>query len=158
MKKFCLALIACMCISAFAATENSPAANNQATAPTVQSDNWAILQLGFLPGAPTDMLTNPVYGIKIGAPITHGAPVWGVEASVLYSGSEEVNGIQCSLIYSEAKKLTGLQFSLVNFVDSCAGIQIGIINVAKEKSVQLGLINHIENGALPWFIIFNCNL
>lgn len=156
MQKFCLALIAAFCISALAAADNAPAAAQPQ--PATVSDNWTILQLGFLPGAPTDMLTDPVYGIKIGAPISHGAPVWGVEASVLYSGSDEVNGIQCSLIYCEAQKVNGLQLAVVNFVQSCTGLQIGIINSAQDKSIQLGLINHIEKGSLPWFILFNCNL
>lgn len=157
MKKFCLALIATLCIGTLAAAETTPAAAPVQTENTC-SDNWTILQLGFLPGAPSDMLTNPVYGIKIGAPISIGAPVWGIEASVLYSGSEEVNGIQCSIIYSEAKTVNGLQFSIVNFVQSCTGLQLGIINSAKDKSIQIGLVNHIENGDLPWSIIFNCKL
>ncbi|MBQ4337307.1 MAG: hypothetical protein IJC34_08955 [Lentisphaeria bacterium] len=156
MKKFYLALIAVFCIGALWA--NEAPAQSQAAPANQTSENWTILQLGFLPGAPTDMLTDPVYGVKIGAPISIGAPVWGVEASVLYSGSEDVNGIQCSLVYSEAKNLNGLQFSIVNFVQNCCGIQIGVINSAKDKTIQLGLINHIENGPLPWSIIFNCNL
>ena len=155
MKKICTALIAVFCVCALWAADAAPAQTQ--TAPQT-SDNWTILQLGFRPGAPTDMLTDPVYGIKIGAPITHGAPVWGVEASVLYSGSDEVNGVQCSLIYCEAKNITGLQLAVVNFVQACAGLQIGVINSAKEQSIQLGLLNYIENGALPWTILFNCKL
>ncbi len=154
MKKFYVALIAALCACSLWAAETPAQPQTQSEI----SNNWTILQLGFLPGAPTDMLTNPVYGIKIGAPITHGAPVWGVEASVLYSGSDDVAGIQCSLIYCEAQNVTGLQLALVNFVQSCTGLQLGIINSAKDQSVQLGLINHIENGPLPWSILFNCNL
>jgi hypothetical protein len=153
MKKFFLTLIATLCIGSLAAADTATAQPQN-----TYSDNWTILQVGFLPGAPSDMLTDPVYGIKIGAPISIGAPVWGMEASVLYSGSEEVNGIQCSLIYSEAQTVNGLQFSIVNFVQSCTGLQIGIINAARDKSIQLGLLNFIENGPLPWCILFNYNL
>ncbi len=171
MKKSLAFLLAMVCAIGLWAANPAPAkapvkapAKAQATAQkttaqTVQKEeNWTGFQLGFLPGAPSDMLTDPVYGIKLGAPICLGAPVWGLEASVLYSGSESVSGVQCSVIFSQANTVTGLQFSPVNFVKSCFGLQLGIYNSAQDKTFQIGLLNHIENGPLPWMIVMNFNL
>ena len=159
MKKFfAVLMLAGACLAGFAAEESAAPQPAPAAEPKTASDadRWDFLQIGFLPGAPTDMLNYPVYGVKIGAPICHGAPVYGVEASVLYSGSETVCGFQGSLIYSESEKLTGLQLSVVNFVKDCAGVQIGVFNSAETRSFQIGLLNHIKDGALPWCILFNC--
>ena len=159
MKKFLVAvMLAGFCLAGFAVEESVAPQTEQKTEQKAapDSDRWDFLQIGFLPGAPTDMLKFPVYGIKIGAPICHGAPVYGVEASVLYSGSETVYGFQGSLIYSESENLAGLQLSIINFVKDCAGVQIGVFNSAETRSFQIGLLNHIKDGALPWCILFNC--
>ena len=156
MKKiFVVLLLAGFCAAGSFAAET---AQTESSSPQTadESDRWDFLQIGFLPGAPSDMLHFPVYGIKIGAPICHGAPVYGLEASVLYSGSEKIRGFQGSLIFCESEDLAGLQLSIVNFVKSCAGVQIGVFNSAETQSFQIGLLNHIKDGALPWCILINC--
>ena len=147
MKKWLLLMLLAVCSAGLAAAE--PAAEKK-------SDEWTVFQLGFLPGAPSDMAEVPVYGVRGGAPICAGSPVWGVEASVLYSGAEKVYGVQCSIISNQAQKVYGLQFGIANFVESCAGLQLGIYNSAADSTVQLGLLNHIEGSCLPWCIVFNC--
>ena len=131
------------------------AAEATAGVPTANAKKWDVLQIGFVPGAPTDTATTPVYGIRIGAPICAGAPVIGVEAAVFYAGSAEVSGFQGCLIMTEAKRITGLQLAPVNFVEDCAGLQLGIFNFAEGKTFQIGILNYIKDAPVPFLPIVN---
>lgn len=143
MGLFLMALIGCCCLGAVAddGAEEDSGSN--------------VLQICFAPGVPGDSLTSTTYGVKVGAPISDGAPVFGVEASVLYAGSDEVNGFQGSLISAKSEEVNGIQLSLVNFVQECTGIQLGIVNFAKDKTFQLGILNFVEDGWLPVCPIMN---
>ncbi len=114
------------------------------------------IALTFWYDTPSAASYTEIYGIKAGAPFGVGAPVYGLEASVLGSLTDTVYGVQTSLIMCKAKEVTGLQFSIVNMVDSMTGLQLGVVNCAKDKSFQIGIFNYLENSSLfPFLPIFN---
>lgn len=110
---------------------------------------WTFINLQFFPGVPTDAGETQTNGVKVGVPVSAGeAPVYGIEGSVLWGGTDVVNGLQCSLIACDARKLTGIQFSLVNLSVKVCGLQLGIVNFAKDETFQIGILNFIENGSV----------
>lgn len=44
---------------------------------------------------------------------------------------------------------------MVNIVKKIYGLQLGVVNIAEDVSFQIGLINYIENSALPVFPVIN---
>lgn len=118
-------------------------------------ESYDMFQLAFCENVPTNTATVTTYGVKVGAPISMGAPVFGVEAAVFYAGSDEVTGFQGSLIAAHAKKITGLQLAIVSLAETCDGLQIGIYNHAAGNSFQLGILNHIEGAAVPFLPVVN---
>lgn len=118
--------------------------------------DWDILSIGFTDNVPTDQITTPVCGFKIGVPMCGGtASVYGIEAAVMWAGTEPVSGIKCSLIATGGKKVSGLQLALVNFAEKVNGLQLGIFNSAKDGAFQIGLLNHIESSPVPWLPLIN---
>lgn len=132
-------------------------------------EEWDIFQLGFMKDVPTDTATVSTYGVKVGAPISTGAPVYGVEAGVFWAGSSKVVGFQGSLIATDAAEISGLQLAILNFAgqvngvqlailnfaENCCGLQIGGFNSSRGKSFQIGIVNYIEDAWLPVFPIVN---
>lgn len=74
------------------------------------------------------------------------------------AGTDKVVGIQTSLISTVSEETTGLQFSLVNFSVKVAGVQLGIVNVADDESLQIGLLNFIKNSPVFCLPIVNVRL
>ena len=121
-----------------------------------QQKDWTFLQLAVAEDTPSDVGTTTVCGVKVGVPISVGrAPVYGVEAGVLCAGTDEVTGLQASLITTMGKEVTGVQFGIVNMVETMKGLQLGIVNVARDKSFQIGLLNHIEGACFPYLPLIN---
>ena len=75
-----------------------------------------------------------------------------------YIEQGKVVGIQTSLISTVSEETTGLQFSLVNFSVKVAGVQLGIVNVADDESLQIGLLNFIKNSPVFCLPIVNVRL
>ena len=98
-----------------------------------------------------------VYGFRIGAPVAFGnnSFVAGIELSILAGMSSEVYGLQAAPIFVSADHVEGIQFSVVNIVKKIYGLQLGVVNIAEDVSFQIGLINYIENSALPVFPVIN---
>ncbi len=157
MKKILLSFMFAA-LAGMAVMAAEPAKQSGAVVQQAEPDyGWDILAFAFTPDYPAASALATVGGVKVGLPMSGGsAPVYGVEASVLYAGSDEVTGVQASLICTDAKEVTGLQFSLVNFSVKVAGIQLGIVNFADDETVQIGLLNFIENGKVFCLPIFNC--
>lgn len=119
---------------------------------------WDIFQLGFAFQYPIYQNTVKVNGFRIGAPLCGGtATVNGIEAAFFATDSKEVNGIQTAIFATVGENNSGLQFSIVNKTESNKGLQLGIVNIAKKSAFQIGLINYIEDGLLPFTILFNVN-
>jgi len=139
MKKF-LATAAAVLLTAFGAA----------------AGDWEIFSLSFTEDVPSDAATTEVRGTKVGIPITAGpAPVCGLDFAICWAATEKVDGVQCSTIGNGGKKVNGLQFAIVNFAEEVCGLQLGVFNSAKGKSFQIGILNHIEGGLIPWFPVIN---
>ncbi len=97
----------------------------------------------------------------------------GMSMELFYSGADGLNGFQCvllgpanvretangmqaSLPVSIAGEMNGFQFSLVNVSKGeTNGFQLGLVNYSKKSGTQLGLINVIKDGYIPFIPIFN---
>lgn len=125
--------------------------------PAVEREmEWDIFQLGFWFSNPKYQDTVGASGFRIGAPFCGGeAPVYGVEGALLGAGSDEIYGVQFGLFFAQADTVNGLQAGFYTSAREANGVQIGIVNFAKTKSFQIGLVNFIEDGVLPWCILFN---
>lgn len=113
-------------------------------------------------------------GIQAGA-VSVSKDFLGFQASALTSVAKNVNGLQASIGVGYAKgdvngsqfcgvvsvtegKLTGFQTSVIfNKVKSATGLQFGVINVADDETTQIGLINVIKNGPIPFMPLVNLN-
>ena len=121
-----------------------------------KSEKWDFIQPCFWFGVPTSTATTDVYGVKVGAPFSSGTGVvTGIETAVICGATDNINGLQACIIFSKSKKLNGLQFSIINYCEEVNGLQLGVVNVAKKKAFQLGIINYIEENAFPWMPVFN---
>ncbi len=97
-----------------------------------------------------------------------GKNIEGLHASCVTCIADEVTGIEGSVVnvtdnfvglqagaVNVTKDSTGLQLGAVNYSKYTAGLQFGAINYSCEGSCQLGFINIIEDGLLPFMILFN---
>lgn len=133
-----------------------PACHVKASTCQTAETEWDFLQFGFWFDVPSSTVDTEVYGIKIGAPFCSGkAYVRGIETAVFCGASDNVSGLQACILASVSKKMQGLQFSIVNYSNEVSGLQLGVLNIAKDKSFQIGILNHIEGAAIPWLPVFN---
>ncbi|MCP3968637.1 MAG: hypothetical protein GY750_20170 [Lentisphaerae bacterium] len=117
---------------------------------------WDFFQLGFWFGIPPQTEYSDVYGIRVGVPFCGGqGHVYGVETAIFCGGTDYVNGVQACIMVSKSKKVVGFQGAIVTYADEVEGLQLGILNMAKNKSFQLGIINYIENGTIPFMPVIN---
>ncbi len=122
----------------------------------VEPTDWDIFQLGFWFGNPVYQDTVGATGFRIGAPFCGGlAPVYGIEGAILGAGSDQVKGLQFALCTAMADRVSGAQVAFYNQAREVNGLQLGIVNCAQDKSFQIGLVNFLEGGFLPWCILFN---
>ncbi len=77
----------------------------------------------------------------------------GFQASAV-NISEKTTGFQAGAV-NISDKTIGFQMSAVNMANELKGFQLGVFNYSKKSGCQLGLINIIEDGSLPFMIIFN---
>ena len=148
MKIFFAALAACLFSLPLLAQEAQPKAEQP----------WDFISFTFVPGVPQTADVFNVYGVKVGVPVGFGSGTFvaGVEGSIFASMSDEVYGVQAAPLFNSAKKLEGLQAStLVNNADTVTGLQFGIVNFAKDKSFQIGIVNIIEDSSVPFFPFVN---
>ena len=94
--------------------------------------------------------------IRAGIPVCGGdAAVCGFEIGILGASSDEVSGFQWGVLAAISKKINGLALGLFTMTDVGNGVQIGVVNVAKERGVQIGLLNFIEDSSLSFFPFVN---
>ncbi|MDD5728482.1 MAG: hypothetical protein PHV59_07970 [Victivallales bacterium] len=128
-----------------------------AVATAKSKEKWDFIQPCFWFGVPTSTATTDVYGVKVGAPFCSGTGVvTGVETAVICGATDNINGLQACIIFSKSKRINGVQFSIVNYCEEVNGLQLGVVNVAKSKAFQLGIVNYIEENTFPWMPVFNC--
>lgn len=121
-----------------------------------ESRPWEFLQLGVWYGVGSNQNEANAYGFRIGLPVCGGnSMVCGIELGILGASSFQVNGLQFAPFATIANKVNGLALSITNFADTVNGVQIGVVNVAKERAVQIGLVNWISDSCLPFFPFVN---
>lgn len=121
-----------------------------------ESRPWEFLQLGVWYGVGSNQNEADVYGFRIGLPVCGGnTTVSGIELGILGASSFQVNGFQFAPFAAISNKINGLALSITNFADTVNGVQIGVVNVAKNRSVQIGLVNWISDSCLPFFPFVN---
>ena len=130
----------------------------EAAAGGAAAENYESLMITIWDDAPDYQEKISTYGVKIGILGCFGAPVYGVEAAVIAAGSDEVTGFKGALGYTDGRRVAGVALAPVNFVDHNAGVAIGAVNVAKRGGLQIGILNFMENGFLPFFPIVNFSL
>jgi len=140
----------------------APAAKPVQDAPVnavVSEDNWVFVDGSALPGLPEDAGKIPVCGVNVGfLGCANEAPVYGVSCAVGYDGSKFVKGVQFAPVTgSKETHTSGLQLGLVNFAKTVCGLQLGLYNEAEDSTCQVGVLNHIKNGWLPYCLILNFN-
>ena len=119
--------------------------------------DYSCVQLLIWENVPGGARNVPVSGVRGGAPFSGAdAPVYGAEVAVLGAMTGEVDGFLGSLITAIGRKINGLQLSLVNLAEQVNGLQLGIYNQSKDSSLQLGLINYMEDSPCPVLPFFNC--
>lgn len=126
------------------------------TKPIDSPEKWDFFQFGVWFDIPSITKHSNVYGIKIGAPFCSGdGTVKGIETAVFCGATDNITGLQACILTSVSKQLNGVQFSIVNCAETVEGLQLGVVNIAKNKSFQIGILNYIEDGAIPWLPIVN---
>jgi hypothetical protein len=162
MKSAILSFIIAVCLTAGVFAQDAKVAkqpvNKQMPPPPKEQtlSEWDFFELVFVPGVPSSSINSKIYGLKVGAPISSGnGIVDGVEASLFTSMTANMNGFQTAGFYVDAQKMNGLQFSIVNFAEDLGGVQLGIVNMTQKKGFQIGLVNYIKDGMIPFFPIIN---
>lgn len=117
---------------------------------------WDIIQIGLWRGVGTNQNIVDVYGVRAGLPVCGGkASVNGLEIGLLGAGTDEVNGFQWGVLGAVSEKIRGLALGLVTVSATVNGVQIGIVNIARDTSFQIGLINIIRESPLTCFPFVN---
>ncbi len=102
-------------------------------------------------------IAKTIKGVQGSIPINITDKISGFQGSVSNVSLEEVKGVQAGAV-SVGYKVSGAQLSAVNVVaDELKGFQFGVVNYSDSKGVQLGFINIIKDGYIPFTLIFNCS-
>lgn len=121
-----------------------------------QNTPYDIVQIGIWDSLAPNQNSVEVYGVRAGIPVCGGdAAVCGFEIGILGASSDEVSGFQWGVLAAISKKINGLALGLFTMTDVGNGVQIGVVNVAKERGVQIGLLNFIEDSSLSFFPFVN---
>lgn len=162
MKSMVLSIIIVFSLTASVFAQDTAAAKQpvkkEAASPAkVQALNdWEFFELVIMPGVPSSSLNSKIYGVKVGAPISSGnGIVDGVEAALFTAMTANVNGFQTAVFFTESQKMNGLQFSIVNYAEDVGGVQLGVVNMAQKKGFQIGILNYIKDGMIPFLPVIN---
>ncbi len=136
----------------------APAKAQAAPAKAAPASEWDFVSFTFVPGVPPSAEVLNVYGVKVGIPFGFGekAFVAGTELSVITSMTTRIYGVQGAIINNDTDAIDGLQASfIVNVANTVRGLQFGCVNVAKDTSFQIGLVNIIKDSPLKVFPFVN---
>ncbi len=131
-----------------------PAAADSVT--VVPENEWDFLDFNVFPGVPKSSDTSRVYGIKLSPTVSAGTGcVYGVEMAAFSCMTEQIKGTQLAPAFNSAKKNQGMQASVVNVAEKMEGLQLGLVNVSQSNGFQIGLVNIIKDGWLPFCPVLN---
>ena len=117
---------------------------------------WDFFGVVFIPGVPSSSNDSNISGMRVGLPISGGTnKMWGLETAAFCCWTQEVCGLQTAPLFCISETVYGIQASPVNVADEVNGMQFGIVNVSKKANFQLGVVNYMKEGLIPWMIIMN---
>ena len=142
----------------------------------VQDRGWSPFRLCFTKGAVAFPEKPDVYGLNIGIPESFNyhnvQKIYGVDFACI-AADAKVDGLQIALTnWSKGsdgvqlsaanlvEKFTGVQLAFANYTKKSKAVQIGLFNFARQRStgVQIGILNFMDKGFLPFFPIINFSL
>lgn len=98
-----------------------------------------------------------IIGVQAGPSCAVAKNVYGFQAGAA-SVTHNIDGVQAGIV-NVAKTVAGAQFAAVNVAsEKVEGLQFGVVNYSRGGACQLGFINIIEDGDLPFMLIFNISL
>ena len=95
-------------------------------------------------------------GVRMGTPKP--PCVWGLQCGAVGNCARYMYGVQIGGILNEITLISrGVQLGAINFANSFGGVQIGLYNdvTVSQGVVQIGVINIIQDGAVPFMPIIN---
>ena len=97
-------------------------------------------------------------GAQLGAVNTAGS-LEGAQLGLVNHTRDGALGASLALVNISEGHTMGAEIGLVNYAGSVEGLQLGFVNVTEHlHGVQVGLVNVARNGFLPVFIIVNAAL
>ena len=117
---------------------------------------WDFFGVVFVPGVPSSSDETNIGGIRVGLPVAGGdTKVAGIEFAAAACWSKKIIGLQTAPLFCVAESVTGVQASPVAIADNVDGLQFGLVNVSDSAMFQLGLVNYMKDGVLPYTLILN---
>lgn len=117
---------------------------------------WDFFSVVFYPGVPSSSSYANVGGMRFGLPVSGGdTVVYGIETAVFCCTSKEVGGLQTAPLFCVSTRIKGIQASPVNIAKDVVGMQFGLVNISDNATFQLGVINYMKNGIVPFLPIIN---
>ena len=117
---------------------------------------WDFFGIVFVPGVPSSSNDSNISGMRVGLPISGGTnKMYGLETAAFCCWTKEIGGLQTAPLFCISESVYGIQASPVNVADKVVGMQFGLVNISKDATFQLGLVNYIKNGVIPYMIIIN---
>ena len=113
-----------------------------------------------LDGLQWDFIYNnarKVRGVKAAGFYNTADIVYGMQGSLVTVNNRDLKGLQSGLVNISQGEVTGVQWGLVNLAHGhVTGVQLGLVNYVNSiKGLQLGLLNIARNGYLPAMIFIN---
>lgn len=117
---------------------------------------WDFFSVVFYPGVPSSSAYSNTGGIRLGLPVSGGkTAVFGIETAVFCCATKEVRGLQTAPLFCVTTKVVGIQASPVNVAKDVVGMQFGLVNISDNATFQLGVVNYMKNGIVPFLPIIN---
>lgn len=100
-------------------------------------------------------ICREINGFQASIPVTIARTMYGSQASVTNIITDTGYGFDAGAV-NIAKNFYGFQLSAVNVTtEEFRGFQFGVFNYSNKKGCQMGLVNIIKDGPLPFMLIFN---
>jgi hypothetical protein len=100
-------------------------------------------------------ITSTIYGLQADGTLGMAEEVIGAQIAPVTLCAGELTGIQFGALNLSKKQLTGFQGGAVNISAVTNGLQFGVFNYSDIDGFQIGGINIIRNGWLPFMIGIN---
>lgn len=100
-------------------------------------------------------ITGRIYGIQAVGSLGMAEEVYGAQVAPVTMCGTELVGIQFGMVNLTKKSLTGFQGGGVNIAEEVKGLQFGVFNYSDKDGIQVGGINIIRNGWIPFTLGIN---